>query len=168
MPTLQESTIDAGSIKITRAQPEDADDLKKIALAAKGYWGYAAHLMAQWAQTPIITPKAIATDCVYKACSESVAVGWYRLIMSPPTAILDDLWVSPALIGKGIGRALFQHAVAQAQSFCVLAIELDADPNAAPFYTRMGCQMIGESWTEWGRTIPRMRYSLPSAVEDSL
>ncbi|MCX6048569.1 MAG: GNAT family N-acetyltransferase [Chloroflexi bacterium] len=151
-------------IEILRAQPEDADALKKIAIAAKGHWGYDEPLMAQWAQTPIITPEAIAADCVYKGCDGVSIIAWHRLLTSVPTAILDDLWVLPTWIGHGIGRRLFQHAIAQAQLAGALAIELDADPNAAPFYARMGCQMIGESWTEWGRTIPRMRYTLPANI----
>jgi ribosomal protein S18 acetylase RimI-like enzyme len=148
-------------LEIVRARSQDSVILKEICITSKGYWGYPHPLMCQFAQTPIITPESIARDMVYKACVEEVTVGWYRLLTHAPTAVLDDLWVAPGFMGQGIGRALFQHMVSQAQSLGARAIELDADPNAAPFYERMGCSIVGQSLTEWGRTVPRMRYSLP-------
>jgi GNAT superfamily N-acetyltransferase len=147
-------------IQIVRAELQDSVLLKEIAVASKGHWGYSDHLMTEWAQTPIITAESIAADVVYKARTELSVMGWYRLLPHSATAILEDLWVLPAFMGKGIGRALFEHAVAQARHFGVQNIELDADPNAAPFYERMGCRVIGESLSEWRRTIPRMRYDL--------
>ena len=146
--------------QIIRAQPQDSATLKEIAIAAKRYWGYPDHLIAQWAQTPIITPESIAADNVFKACAQASVIGWYRLLNRPPTVILEDLWLLPAYMGKGIGRALFEHAVDQARRYGALEIELDADPNAAPFYAKMGCRVIGETLSEWGRAIPRMSYSL--------
>jgi GNAT superfamily N-acetyltransferase len=147
-------------ILIVRAELQDAVILKEIAVAAKGHWGYPDHLMTEWAQTPIITAESIAAGIVFKACTESSVVGWYRLLPHSVIAILEDLWVLPAFMGKGIGRALFEHAVDQACHFGAQNIELDADPNAEPFYERMGCRVIGESLSEWGRTIPRLRYDL--------
>jgi hypothetical protein len=42
----------------------------------------------------------------------------------------------------------------------VSSFELDADPHAVAFYERMGCRVVGQSWTGWGRFVPRMRYEL--------
>jgi GNAT superfamily N-acetyltransferase len=159
------TTAGRSNVRIVRAQPQDSVILKEICITSKGYWGYPDHLMSQFAQTPIITPESIVRDIVYKACVDAATVGWYRLLRQAPVAILDDLWVSPAFMGKGIGRALFQHMVSQAQSLGALVIELDSDPNASPFYERMGCSTMGQSLTEWGRTVPRMRYSLPAHDE---
>jgi len=53
------------AIEITRAGPEDAEQLKQIAISSKSHWRYPEHLIAQWARTPIITPQAIETDQVY-------------------------------------------------------------------------------------------------------
>jgi RimJ/RimL family protein N-acetyltransferase len=146
--------------QILRALPADSDTLKQIAIASKGYWNYSEELMTQWANSPIITPASITAAAVYKALVDTSTVGWYRLWTGDKTDILDDLWVIPAFIGKGIGRSLFQHAVAQARADGALYIELDSDPNSQPFYEHMGCINIGESLTPWDRYIPRMRYDL--------
>jgi GNAT superfamily N-acetyltransferase len=150
-------------LKIVRACVQDSALLREICIQSKGYWGYPDHLMSQFARSAIITRESMARDLVYKACLEASTVGWYRLLPQTPIAILDDLWVLPEFIGRGIGRALFQHAVIQAQSLGALAIELDADPNALPFYECMGCSVIGQSLSEWERYIPRMQYTLPRA-----
>jgi GNAT superfamily N-acetyltransferase len=147
-------------LQIIRALPKDSAALKEIAILSKGYWGYPDDMMSKWAQAPIITPQSIAIALVYMAVLESAIVGWYRLWDGSKTAILDDLWVLPDFMGRGIGRSLFQHAVSQARSGGSLAIELDADPNAFAFYERMGCYKIGENISDWQRMIPRMRYDL--------
>src|SRR5919108_5149242 len=100
---------------IVRAESQDSAMLKEIAIESKGYWGYPDDLIAQWAQTQIITPDSITADIVFKACAESSVMGWYRLLTPSKIAILEDLWVLPAFMGKGIGRALFEHAIGQAR-----------------------------------------------------
>ena len=152
------------NLQIVQARSEDAPILRQVAIQSKGYWGYPVHWMEQFARSPIITPESIASDVVYKACVEVSVVGWYRLLPKTPLAILDDLWVLPAWIGQGIGRALFEHASEQARLLGALAIELEADPNAVPFYQRMGSRVIGQSLSEWGRYIPHMRFDLVDPV----
>jgi hypothetical protein len=56
---------------------------------------------------------------------------------------------------------LFQHAVSQARLHGAEAFEQDTDPHAVAFYQRLGCRVIGQSLSEWGRLILRMRYELP-------
>ena len=145
-------------VEIIRAVPAEAAELKEIAVAAKGCWGYPQDLIDSWAQTPIITPEAVADGLVYKACVDGAAAGWYRLVTRALPVMLEDLWVLPAFSSRGVGRALFRHAVEQALGCGAPAFELDADPHAVPFYQRMECRVIGESLSEWGRMFPRMRY----------
>jgi GNAT superfamily N-acetyltransferase len=147
-------------IEIIQAQPEEADRLKQIAITSKSYWSYSNQAILDWANTPIITPEEISADMVYLARVDSTVVGWYRLKILLPAVTLEDLWVLPDYIGRGIGRKLFEHAVGIAKRSGGQYLELEADPNAEPFYTRMGCKKVGESISEWGRIIPCMRYDL--------
>jgi GNAT superfamily N-acetyltransferase len=147
-------------MEIVRAQPQDAPLLKEIAVASKGHWGYPEQLMAEWARTPIVTAEAIASNLVYVARSGPAVVGWYCLRLEPAPATLEDLWVLPALIGRGTGRALFRHAASQARRHGATTFQLDAEPNAVGFYERMGCHVTGRTLSEWGRYIPRMRCDL--------
>lgn len=148
-------------LPILRALPLDAPQLKAIALTPKGHWGYPESLLEQWAQSGIISPEEIATQLVYKVCAGETAVAWTRLLVPRnQPAFLEDLWVQPAWMGQGLGRQLFQHAAFLAQNHGAQALELDADPHAVPFYQRLGCVIIGESLTMWGRMVPRLHIAL--------
>jgi ribosomal protein S18 acetylase RimI-like enzyme len=77
-------------------------------------------------------------------------------------AELEDLWLEPALIGTGLGRMLFEHAVSVAAAHGATRLEWDAEPYAQGFYRAMGGEEIGRSPSvaEAGRTLPRMRLQL--------
>lgn len=76
---------------------------------------------------------------------------------------LEHLWVSPELIGTGVGRKLFAHAVDEAIYLNAKSIDIESDPNAEEFYKRMGAKRIGENVTqveETKRILPRLRVDL--------
>jgi GNAT superfamily N-acetyltransferase len=130
---------------IIKAMPETADTLTEIALAAKRYWGYPEHWMAQWRSMLTITPAFVRDNEVYAAVDAAGNMtGFYALVGTGKRVVLDDLWVRPEHIGTGVGRALLTHAVARAAALHAEEIELEADPHAAGFYERMGAQRIGE------------------------
>ena len=69
-------------------------------------------------------------------------------------------------MGRGIGRALFEHAIAQARISDADLIQIEADPNAAGFYERMGAVRIGASTSvieDQPRELPLLEYRLRTA-----
>ena len=147
-------------LEIIRAKPVDRSILREIAIESKGYWGYKTFLMEEFAKAPIITRESIEHDPVFKAMRDGATAGWYRVFPHVPVAEIEDLWVLPAEIGTGIGRALFQHACKIAREAGCSAAAWDADPNAVGFYEKMGAVVIGQSWSEWQRYLPRLRIEL--------
>ena len=145
---------------ISRALPTDALQLKAIAVAAKAHWGYQAEWLERWATLFQVTEEALAHQQAYKAIANAAIIGWHAVIVGQPVAVLDDLWVTPACMGKGVGRALFEHArhIAQQQGAVRLAIE--ADPYAVGFYQHMGATIVGEIQSAMGRMLPLMEVRL--------
>ena len=133
-------------VRIIRARSADADTLTAIAFAAKRHWDYPLHWMEAWRDDLTIRPEFIAgqAQAVYTAQSAGKAVGFYALICTDSQAVLEHLWVLPEAMGRGIGRALFQHAVQQARSLGAATLEVTADPNAESFYLHMGARRVGE------------------------
>jgi GNAT superfamily N-acetyltransferase len=133
-------------MEIVRAAPELAESLTRIALAAKRYWRYPERWIEIW--TPILTfsPEYVAGNPTYVAVEEGSPVGFYALVLSQdgPRAQLDHLWITPEWIGRGLGRALFQHAVATARALGATVIDIEAEPYAEPFYRHMGARRTGE------------------------
>ena len=150
-------------ISIRRVNPEEADLLTQIALSAKRYWGYPEHWMQTW--TPLLTFDAayFKTNESWVAEVENQPVAFYTLLDRDGIAWLDNLWVAPVFIGKGIGKMLFQHASQMAREHGYKILQLEADPNASGFYEKMGMYKIGEKYSEIDgqpRVLPLMEKEL--------
>jgi ribosomal protein S18 acetylase RimI-like enzyme len=52
------------------------------------------------------------------------------------------------LIGKGVGKTLFCHALELSRERGYRILHLEADPNAAGFYEKMGMYKVGERHSE--------------------
>ena len=135
-------------MKIVRARPEDADVLTEIAFAAKRHWGYPERWIQAWRDVLIIRPEFIAANTASAAIEDDRAVGFYLLTTESDGLHLDHLWILPPTMGRGIGRALFDHAVEQARSLEFTEIKIETDPNAEGFYLHMGAKRVGTNVTE--------------------
>ncbi|MDI1319657.1 MAG: GNAT family N-acetyltransferase [bacterium] len=147
-----------------RAQPAEAAALTQIALAAKQSWGYPAEWMAEWRADLTITPGYIGRSPVCVAEVAGVAAGFLGLVYADQQWHLEHLWVLPAYHGRGLGRALFAEAVRQAGEVRAVELCIKADPNAEPFYLKMGAVRTGlEIYDLLGkirREVPLLSYRL--------
>jgi GNAT superfamily N-acetyltransferase len=130
-------------VEIVRARPEDADALTAIAFAAKRHWGYPERWIQTWHDILTMRPEFIAGNVTSCAMEDGRAAGFYVLTIESDGMHLDHLWILPAAMGRGIGRALFEHAVAEAKALGFHTIKIEADPNAEGFYRRMGAVRVG-------------------------
>lgn len=135
-------------MEIRKAKPEDAGKLTQIALAAKQHWGYPARWIELWRPLLTITPAFIENHEVYAAAVGGEIVGLYALAGEGNRRTLEHLWVEPAVMGQGIGRALFAHALKRAAELQAEMLEIEADPNAESFYRHMGARRVGEIVSE--------------------
>lgn len=164
MPGHRPADPDPGRVTptIRRARPEEAAHLRELAHRSKAYWPYSAEFLA--AVEPMLQLDAgdVLAHEVWVLEVRGVVVGWHRVTLHEERAELEDLWLEPALIGTGLGRLLFEHAVSVAAAHAANRLEWDAEPYAEGFYRAMGGAEIGRSPSaaEAGRTLPRMRLVL--------
>src|SRR3546814_12499406 len=59
-------------------------------------------------------------------------------------AEISLLFVEPAAIGRGIGRALWEHAVAKARREGLRRLKVLSDPFALGFYRAVGAPLSGQ------------------------
>jgi GNAT superfamily N-acetyltransferase len=150
-------------MQIVRARPEDADALTEIAFAAKRHWGYPDGWIENWRDILMIRPEFIAANVAYAAIEDDQPVGFYLLTTEADGIHLDHLWILPAAMHRGIGRSLFEHAVAQTRNLGFRALKVEADPNAEGFYLRMGARRAGTNISEIEgnhRELPLLIYEL--------
>jgi N-acetylglutamate synthase-like GNAT family acetyltransferase len=63
---------------------------------------------------------------------------------------LEDLFVDPDWMRRGIGRTLVADQVALAERQGIARIEVTANPHADAFYRRLGFVHVGEIETQFG------------------
>jgi GNAT superfamily N-acetyltransferase len=68
------------------------------------------------------------------------------------------LFVEPAAIGTGAGRALLRDALDRAREAGLTELVIESDPDAEPFYRSQGAEPVGTrtSWST-GRELPLLR-----------
>ena len=149
-------------VPIRPARPEEAATLSALALRAKAHWGYDAAFIAAYRDDLAVTAEAITNGIIRVATRDDEPCGFYELYVSGATATLDDLWIDPGMIGKGVGRALWQHAVAAAKAHGCRVLHVESDPHAEGFYLTMGAERIGThiSTIIPGRELPMLRLAL--------
>jgi GNAT superfamily N-acetyltransferase len=133
--------------------------------SAREHWSYSPEFMA-WEPEALEVPPEFITHAITNVLEyQGRIIGFYVLRGNGAEMELSRMFVEPDGIGTGCGRRLWEHAVEIARGRGVQVITLDADPNAEPFYQRMGATTVGEhDWTppmmpDWRVKI--MRFTIP-------
>ncbi len=130
-------------------------------LRSKAHWGYDAAFMQACVAVLRITPAHFQHPCA--VLGEAPAYrGFVQVSVEGDAAQLEKLFVDPAAIGTGAGRALFDWAADVARAQGAVTLGIDSDPGAAPFYERMGARVVGTTPSEAipGRFLPHLLLTL--------
>ena len=131
-------------ISIRPVDPRDADALTAIALSAKRHWGYPVRWMEIWTPQLTFTPEYFVENESWVAIDGEQPIAFSTLLDKEGNAWVENLWVLPEYMGKGVGKQLFLHALDLARGRGYRVLRLEADPNARGFYEKMGMRKVGE------------------------
>jgi GNAT superfamily N-acetyltransferase len=151
------------AIRLRPASTDEADALSALTRRSKQSHGYSDEFMDRFMSQGdmVITPESIARNPVMVAELDGRIAGFAHLkpIDEPDAVCLEDLFIEPVAQGKGVGRALFDWALAEAGRRGFAWLEWESDPNAAGFYEKLGGHKIGESKSTVieGRVLPMYR-----------
>lgn len=131
---------------LRQARAEECGALSALALRSKAYWGYDPVFVQACRDTLAVTPAAVAAGRVVVLVEEETPLGFYALDAGErrDEAELSLLFVEPAVIGHGIGRALWEHAVAKARGLGMKRLKIESDPFALSFYRAVGATLSGK------------------------
>ncbi|MNX30400.1 putative acetyltransferase [compost metagenome] len=130
---------------IEKAINADHQILTQITKRSKAFWGYSEEQIEIWSKFLIVTPSYIDANPVYKLSIEDQIVGYYSFFNQDEKTIkLDNLFVLPEYIGKGLGRLLMKHFLLNIDKTHIKTITLNSEPNAEPFYSKLGFIKVGE------------------------
>jgi GNAT superfamily N-acetyltransferase len=162
-PATEPTIEPAIEIHIRPAELSESDRLREIFTAAKSHWGYDRDRVAELAGDLDLSAEALREKEVFVAevSGHDGLAGFATLIPRGEIAILDDLWIDPEFMGRGIGSALFHHLADRARGLGARRLEWETEPNAVGFYEAMGAVYVRDSEpTAWGRILPIMGIDL--------
>lgn len=155
-------------IAIRPARAGEGQTLTALCVRSKAHWGYDAAFMRLSAVALVVEEcdvaagrVLVATDAVDSLLGAAVVLG------AGDTVDLDALFVDPPAIGSGAGRALFSAVARLARGLGARRMTVLADPNAVPFYQRMGARFLRNAPSDAipGRTLPLYEYDLTSGEQ---
>ena len=146
------------SASIRRARPDEAEAINALVVRAKAHWGYARDQIEAWRRDLEVSVVDINTRPCFVAVDErDVPIGFAALATASSQWELDNLWVEPAAMRRGIGRQLLHAALHAARQGRADAVSVDADPNASAFYEACGARAAGEVAAPLPRQATRAR-----------
>ena len=150
---------------IRNAKPGEGAGLSALCVRSKAHWGYDAEFMRLCTAALTVSEASIAAGRVLVATDAAGrTIGTVSVAEDGDMAELALMFVDPPAIGGGTGRTLFEEAVRLARRLGYRRMAILADPNAAPFYERMGARFVRNAPSDAipGRTLPLYEYDLTS------
>ena len=131
-------------MRIRVARVDEAGLLGSIAFESKAYWKYSPEVMAGWREHLVVRLEPAACRPTFVAEEAGVVAGFCQVVIEGAVPDLDHLWVRPAFIGRGFGRALLGRASATLTELGYTRLRIDAEPHAEAFYRRCGATRTGD------------------------
>ena len=151
--------------RIVRAPTfEELPALSALCFRSKAVWGYDSDFMEACRRELTIEPCDLRSSSIAVAEENGKIVGVAQIKVIGSEADLLKLFVEPTTLRGGVGRTLFVWATDQATSRGADRLVIEADPDAAPFYRRMGAEDCGlaPSVSIPGRMLPKLVKELRS------
>ncbi|MBB71146.1 MAG: GNAT family N-acetyltransferase [Legionellales bacterium] len=148
---------------IRQAIPEDAEALTKLAKRSKAHWGYSADLIKAWEPDLTITPEFLVDAIAFVAEKNGKIAGfWARSCHNTDEVSQGYLFVESEFMGQGCATQLWQAVKCEAKNRGLTSFVIEADPNAAEFYLKIGGIKISEKESPVvpGRYIPIIKFTL--------
>lgn len=150
-------------LELVRAKSSDAEELTSLAHVAKRSWNYPEAWIESWREQLTVTAEFIRDHETVGCRIKGVFVGFYALSRRSDAMEFSHFWVLPAWQHQGVGRSLFQDALDRLRRSGISKLEIEADPNAAGFYERLGARRVRVNRYPFGgdiRELPVLVYEL--------
>ena len=130
--------------KIRDAFKNEGEELSQLALRSKSIWGYDDAFIEACRPHIKVDEEYIQNWPVVVIEKNNDVLGFYSLKEISNEKRLDNLWIEPRCVRSGLGRVLFENAVDRAKELNWSYFRLAGEPDAIPFYEKMGAELIGK------------------------
>ena len=141
---------------------DELSDLSDLCFRSKAVWGYDVEFMDACRGELSFEPRDLELTPIAVAEHDGRPIGVAQVKVVDDEADLLKLFVEPSALRSGTGKALLVWATDVAKKLGATRLIIEADPDAAPFYRRMGAYDVGQapSGSVPGRMLPKLAMSL--------
>ena len=149
-------------VRLRTPRCDEAAILTELCIRSKAVWGYDEEFMHACRGELTLTASIMRSSSVKVAEIDGHLVGVTQVTVKGELAELNKLFVEPPCLRSGAGKALFEWAKTVARDAGAATMVIEADPDAAGFYRRMGAVEKGTapSGSIPGRLLPRLELGL--------
>ena len=136
--------------------------LSDLCFRSKAVWGYDEKFMEACRGELSFEPRDLELTPIAVAELNGKPIGVAQVKVVDGEADLLKLFVEPSALRSGTGKALLVWATDVAKKLGATRLTIDADPDAAPFYRRMGAYDVGQApfGSVPGRMLPKLVMNL--------
>lgn len=140
----------------------DLSVINDLILRSKAIWGYDDAFMKACEQELAVDGDLLHQHSFMAAVEDHQMIAVAEVSLDGKTAHLEKLFVDPERLKTGSGRRLFSWALDTAKAGGATKMVIEADPDAEPFYLKMGAHRVGlvPSGSIPGRMLPELELSL--------
>jgi GNAT superfamily N-acetyltransferase len=141
---------------------DELSGLSDLCFRSKAVWGYDEEFMKACRGELSFKPRDLELTPIAVAECDGKPIGVAQLKIVDDEADLLKLFVEPSALRSGTGKALLAWATGVAKKLGATRLTIEADPDAAAFYRRMGAYDVGQapSGSVPGRMLPKLAMNL--------
>ena len=141
---------------------DELSDISDLCFRSKAIWGYDEEFMNACRAELSLEPRDLELTLIAVAENHGKLIGVAQVKVADDEADLLKLFVEATALRSGTGKALLVWATDMANKLGAKRLIIDSDPEAAPFYRRMGAYDLGQSpsGSVPGRMLPRLAINL--------
>lgn len=123
---------------------DQMNEINDLLRTSKAYWGYDDKFLDLFIQKIGITEDHLKNDHTNRAVYvDGSLAGFFNFVYKNNFLELDNFFLYPKYIGKGLGRFMWKACCQMAKELGAKEFVIWSDPDAESFYLKMGCERIG-------------------------
>lgn len=130
-------------VTIRPALIAETETLTALCHRSKAHWGYDRDFMERSREALTVKEERVRAGNVLVAELDGTIAGVAAIAPDDDGFEIELFFVDPPAMGHGVGAKLFKALVEHAKEQGIPSLSILSDPQAAPFYEKMGAIQVG-------------------------
>jgi GNAT superfamily N-acetyltransferase len=131
--------------RIVGAREQSLANINGLIARSKAHWNWPEGYLEKALPLHRVSPTYLRSNpCFEVLDGRDQLIAFFSIVVSDARVVLDNLWVTPELIGNGIGRQACENVFRLAREQGWTELWVFPDPPAVGFYVKMGFSDSGE------------------------